>query len=64
LILQEVAGDDGDDMFGFALSSHAKYFDGDKWKWLKEHMDGIDWSGCEDLKAKVEEYSPQPKRRR
>jgi hypothetical protein len=51
-------------MFGFALSSHARHFDGDKWMWLKEHMDGIDWSGSEDLKAKVEEYSPQPKRRR
>jgi hypothetical protein len=38
LILQKVAGDDGDEMLGFALTSHADHFDGDKWMWLKEHV--------------------------
>jgi hypothetical protein len=57
LILQIV----GDEVFGFALSSHAKHFQGDKMLWLQEHMDAIDWSDCEDLKVEVAAYRP-PKR--
>jgi len=43
------------------------HFDGRRlrceWLWLKEHVAAIDWSN-EDLKAKVEAYSPEPKRHR
>jgi hypothetical protein len=54
LILQIV----GDDVIGFALSSHAIHFQGDKTLWLQEHMDAIDWSDCEDLKEEVAGYRP------
>jgi hypothetical protein len=60
LVLQKI----DDDVFGIALTSHAQYFHGDKMLWLKEHALAIEWSNCEDLKEKVEAYSPEPKRRR
>jgi hypothetical protein len=52
LVLQKI----GDDVYAIALTCHADYFDGDKAMWLMEHMEGIDWSGCEDIKDAVEAY--------
>jgi hypothetical protein len=60
LVLQRI----DDEVFGLALTSHAEHFHGDRMMWLKEHVTAIDWLNCEDLKAKVEAYSPEPKRRR
>ena len=52
LVLQKI----GDDVYAIALTTHAAYFDGDKVMWLMENMDGINWSGCEDVKDAVEAY--------
>jgi hypothetical protein len=58
LVLQIV----GDEVFGFALTTHAEHVQADKMLWLQEHMAGIDWSDCEDLRAEVEAYTPESKR--
>jgi hypothetical protein len=55
LILQIV----GDEVFGFALSTHAEHFQADKMLWLQRHVAGIDWTDCEDLRAQVEAYAPK-----
>jgi hypothetical protein len=47
-----------DDIFIVALTSHAEHFEGDKMMWLQNHMAGIDWSNCEDLREQVATYSP------
>ncbi len=55
LLILQIAGDN---VFGFALSSHAKHFQGDNMLWLKEHIDGIDWSNCTELRDEVANYLP------
>jgi len=59
LILQVM----GNDVFGFAPTTHAAHFDGDKMLWLQEHIAAIDWLDCEDLREEVEAYSPERKHR-
>ncbi len=58
LILQIEHEDEDVRVNGFALSSHAIHFQGDKMLWLQEHMDAINWSGCEDLREEVACYCP------
>jgi len=49
--------DDG--VYGIALTSHAAHFQGDKMLWLKQHMAGIIWTDCEEIKEAVEAYRPK-----
>jgi hypothetical protein len=49
-----------DCIYGIGVATHAKYILGDKMAWLKEHVEIIDWTGCEWLKADVIAYEPDP----
>ena len=53
LITQHVGGD----IFGFALTRHADFFQGDKMQWLKDHAEMIDWTGLETLHRDVMAYN-------
>ena len=46
-------------IYGIGISTHADYIQGDKMKWLKDHVHLIDWTDFEELREQVIAYDPE-----
>src|SRR5712691_4387253 len=53
----------GDAIVAVALPSHRTYLTGDKWLWMQQHAQAIDWALCEDIRKEVSAYVPPPSSR-